>query len=52
MYRDKENEFHQDQFKPKSSLYPHNKDASLEIYMSSLEEKLMKIEIPKDKYND
>ena len=52
MYRDKENEFHQDQFKPKSSLYPHNEDASLEIYMSSLEEKLMKIEIPKDKYND
>ena len=31
---------------------PHNKDASIEVYMSSLEEKLMKIEKPKDKYNN
>ena len=40
-----------DQFKAKSSFNPRNKDAAIEIYMSSLEEKLMKLEIPKDKYN-
>ena len=31
---------------------PHNKDAATEVYMSSFKEKLMKIEIPKDKYNN
>ena len=41
-----------DQFKAKSSFNPRNKDATIEIYMSSLEEKLMKLEIPKDKYNN
>ena len=39
-------------FKPKSRFNPSNKDAAIEIYMSSLEEKLMKLEIPKDKYNN
>ena len=29
-----------------------NKDATIEVYMSSLEEKIMKIEIPKEKYNN
>ena len=33
------------------SLNLRNKDAAIEIYLSSLEEKLMSIEIPKDKYN-
>ena len=41
-----------DQFKAKSSFNPRNKDAAIEIYMSSLEVKLMKFEIPKDKYNN
>ena len=35
-----ENEFDLDQFKPKSSFNPCNKDAAIEIYMSSLEEKI------------
>ena len=35
-----------------SSFNPRNKDAAIEIYISSLEEKLMKIEIPTDKYNN
>ena len=39
-------------FKPKSSFNPRNKDAAIEIYMSSLEEKLMKLEKPNDKYNN
>ena len=50
-FRNKENVFDLDQFKPKSTFNPRNKDAAIEVYMSSLEEKLMKIEIPKDKYN-
>ena len=50
-FRNGENVFDLDQFEPKSSFSPHNKDAAIEVYMSSLEEKLIKIEIPKDKYN-
>ena len=46
-----ENEFDLDQFKPKYTFNPRNKDATIEVYMSNLEEKLMKIEIPKDKYD-
>ena len=44
--------FDLDQFTPKSTLNPRNKDAAIKVYISSLEEKLMKIEIPKDKYNN
>ena len=51
-FRNEENVFDLDQFKPKSTFNPRNKDAAIEVYMSSLEEKLMKIEIPKDKYNN
>ena len=51
-FRNEANEFHLDQFKPKSSLNPRNKDSAIEIYISSLEEKLIKLEIPKDKYNN
>ena len=29
-----------------------NKDAAIELYLSSLEEKLMKVEVPKDKFNN
>ena len=50
-FRNEENEFELDQFKPKSNFNPRNKDAAIEIYMSSLEEKLIKLEIPKDKCN-
>ena len=39
-------------FKPKSTFNPRNKDAAIEIYLSSLEEKLMNIEIPQNKYNN
>ena len=51
-FRNEENVFDLDQFKPKSTFNPRNKDAAIEVYMSSFEEKLMKIEIPKDKYNN
>ena len=51
-FRNEENKFDLDQFKPKSIFNLRNKDAAIEVYMSSLEEKLMKIEIPKDKYKN
>ena len=51
-FRNEETEFDLDQFKSKSTFNLRNKDAVIEVYMSSLEEKLMKIEIPKDKYNN
>ena len=44
-----EKEFNPDKFKPKSTFNPRSKDAAIEIYLSSLEEKLMTTEIPKDK---
>ena len=45
-------EFNPNKFKPKSTFNPRNKDAAIEISSSSLEEKLMSTEIPKDKYNN
>ena len=48
-FRNEEKDFDPEKFKPKSTFNPRNKDAAIEIYMSSLEEKLMEIEIPKDK---
>ena len=31
---------------------PRNKDVVIELYLSSLEEKLLKIEVPQDKFNN
>ena len=54
-FRNEDNEFDLEQFNPnstfpdkkkKSTFNLRNKDAATEIYMSSLEETLMKIEIP------
>ena len=39
-------------FKAKSTFNPRNTDAAIEIYLSSLEEKLLKVEVPKDKLNN
>ena len=44
--------FHRDMFKTKSKFNPRNKDAAIKLYLSSLEEKLMKVEIPEDKFNN
>ena len=51
-FRNNEKEFHQNKFKPKSTFNPGNKDAAIEIYLSSLEEKLINIEIPQNKYKN
>ena len=50
--RNEENKFDLDQFKSKSTFNRRNKDAAMDVYMSSLEEKLMKIKILKDKFNN
>ena len=39
-------------FRPKSTFHPKNKDVIVETYISSLEEKLLDIDIPKDKFNN
>ena len=39
-------------FKPKSKFNPRSKDAAIELYLSSLEEKLMKVDVPKDKFKN
>ena len=39
-------------FRPKSTFNPKNKDVIIETYLSSLEEKLLDIDIPKDKFNN
>ena len=51
-FRNDGKEFDRKRFKPKSTFNPRNKDAAIEIYLSSLEEKLMNIEIPQNKYNN
>ena len=51
-FRNEENEFDLDHFQPKSTFNPCIKNAAVEVYMTSLEEKLMKIEIPKNTYNN
>ena len=39
-------------FRPKSTFNPKNKDVTIETYLSSLEENLLDIDIPKDKFNN
>ena len=38
--------------KIQSTFNPRNKDAAREIYLSSLEEKFLKVEVLKDKFNN
>ena len=38
--------------RPKSTFNPKNKGVIIETYLSSLEEKLLDIDIPKDKFNN
>ena len=39
-------------FKPNFKFNPCNKDVPNELYLSRLEEKLTKIEVPKEKFNN
>ena len=47
-----EKDFDRYKFRPKFTFYPRRKDATIEIYLSSLEKKLMNIEIPENKHNN
>ena len=51
-FRNENKDIHRGMSKPKSKFNPRNKDAAIELYLSSLEEKLMKVEVPKDKFNN
>ena len=51
-FRNESKDIHRDMFKPKSKFNPRNKDGAIELYLSSLGEKLMKVEVPKDKFNN
>ena len=51
-FQNDEKEFYRNKFKPKSTFNPRNKNATIGIYLSSLEEKLMNIEILQNKYNN
>ena len=35
-FRNENKDIHRDMFKPKSKFNPHNKDAAIELYLSSL----------------
>ena len=51
-FRNDEKEFDRKKLKSKSTFNPRNKEAAIEIYLSSLEEKLMNIKIPQNKYSN
>ena len=49
-FRNENKDIHGDMFKPKFN--PGNKDAALELYLSSLEERRVKVEVLKDKFDN
>ena len=51
-FRNENKDIHQDMFKPKSKFNPRNLDAAIELYLGSLDEKLMKFDVRKDKFNN
>ena len=51
-FRNENKDIHRDMFKTKSKFNPRNTVAAVELYLSSLEEKLMKVEVPRDKFNN
>ena len=44
-FRNENKGIHRDMLKLKSKVNPRNKDADIELYLSSLKEKLMKVEV-------
>ena len=51
-FRNDEQSFAADRFRPKSSFNPRNKDVIIETYLSCLEERLLDIEIPSKRFNN
>ena len=50
-FRNENKDHHRNMFQSMSKLNPLNKDAATELQLSSLDEKRMKVEVPKDKLN-
>ena len=48
-FRNENKNIHRDMFKSKSKFNPHNNDAAIELYLFSLEEKFLKVKVPKAK---
>ena len=51
-FQNDEKESDRNKFKLKSTFNPRNKDAAIEMYISSSEGKLMNFEIPQNKYSN
>ena len=51
-FRNENKDIHRDMFKLKSKFNTRNKHVAIELYVTSLEEKPMKIEVPKHKFNN
>ena len=51
-FRNESSEFQLHKFQPKYTGNHRKEDAAIEIYLSSLEEKLIKMEIQRDKFNN
>ena len=51
-FRNKNKDIPRNIFKTKSKVNLRNKDGVIELYLSSLEENLIKVEVPKDKVNN
>ena len=51
-FRNENKDINRYMFKTMSKFNLRNKDAATELSLSSLEEKLMKVEVPKDKFNN
>ena len=51
-FRNEYKDIHRDMFKPKYKFNSRNKYVALELYVNSLEEKLMKVQVPKNKFDN
>ena len=51
-FQNEKKDIHRDMFKPKFKVNTRNKDGAIKLYLSCLEEKRMKDEVPKGKFNN
>ena len=51
-FRNDEKSFLYEKFRPKSTFNPRNKDTVIETYLSSLEERLLDIDISSKRFNN
>ena len=51
-FQNEKKDIHCDMFKPKFKVNTRNKNGAIKLYLSYLEEKLMKDEVPKGKFNN